>query len=244
MISVGFWRKIKQILRIRGKNESLQSDATALQSASNIDLNRFKALQSEEGILPQESLELQKDSLQLGVAAGYTAHFIKRIESSLDRIESQMLTKDWFDHKFDEKIPEFANLMKIHEENDQKRFEIIQNILIDLKNTVKKTPEPIRSELTGKIEKIEAQLPLTNKMKELLEMVKEAKEISYEELASKLGISVSALRGLLSNMLKRTTEIERFEKYNKGWVRYTGKIDSKRFEAIESSQTSQFPNPS
>jgi len=239
---VGFWDKIKQILRVRGKKEALQSDATSLQSASSIDLNRFEALQSEEELQPQARLELQKDSLQLGVAAGYTAHFIKRIESSLDRIESQILTKDWFDHKFDEKISEFINLVKIHEENDQKRFEIIQNILVDLKNIVKKTPEPIRSELTGKIEKIEAQLPLTNKMKELLEIVKGAKEISYEELASKLGISISALRGLLSNMLKRTTEIERFEKYNKGWVRYTGKTDSNRFEAIESSQTPSSSN--
>jgi len=219
------------------KIEPLQSDEAALQSASN-DLNRFKALQSDEIPTAQESLDLQKDSLQLGVAAGYTAHFIKRIESSLDRIEAQILTKDWFDHKFDEKISEFGSLIKMHEENDQKRFEIIQNILIELKNLAKKAPEPVKSELVGKIEAIEKQLPLTAKMKEVLEILKQSNEMSYEELASKLHISVSAIRGLLSNMSKRTDEIERFEKDKKGWVRYARKSDLNRFESIESLQNS------
>jgi len=227
----------KADVRMQKKIEPLQSDEAALQSASN-DLNRFKALQSDEIPTAQESLDLQKDSLQLGVAAGYTAHFIKRIESSLDRIEAQILTKDWFDHKFDEKISEFGSLIKMHEENDQKRFEIIQNILIELKNLAKKAPEPVKSELVGKIEAIEKQLPLTAKMKEVLEILKQSNEMSYEELASKLHISVSAIRGLLSNMSKRTDEIERFEKDKKGWVRYARKSDLNRFESIESLQNS------
>jgi DNA-binding CsgD family transcriptional regulator len=225
------------MLGMQKKIEPLQSDEAALQSASN-DLNRFKALQSDEIPTAQESLDLQKDSLQLGVAAGYTAHFIKRIESSLDRIEAQILTKDWFDHKFDEKISEFGSLIKMHEENDQKRFEIIQNILIELKNLAKKAPEPVKSELVGKIEAIEKQLPLTAKMKEVLEILKQSNEMSYEELASKLHISVSAIRGLLSNMSKRTDEIERFEKDKKGWVRYARKSDLNRFKSIESLQNS------
>jgi len=237
MVGVGFWGKIKQMLGMQKKIEPLQSDEAALQSASN-DLNRFKALQSDEISTAQGSLDLQKDSLQLGVAAGYTAHFIKRIESSLDRIEAQILTKDWFDHKFDEKTSEFGSLIKMHEENDQKRFEIIQNILIELKNLAKKAPEPVKSELVGKIEAIEKQLPLTAKMKEVLEILKQSNEMSYEELASKLHISVSAIRGLLSNMSKRTDEIERFEKDKKGWVRYARKSDLNRFESIESLQNS------
>ena len=45
-------------------------------------------------------------------------------------------------------------------------------------------------------------------------------EISYEDLAKELGISISALRGLLTLTLRRTSNIERVRKNGKGWVKY------------------------
>ena len=57
-------------------------------------------------------------------------------------------------------------------------------------------------------------------MDKLIEIVKNKGNLSYDELADDLNITRSALRGLLSNTLKRTSEIERFSKSGKGWVRY------------------------
>jgi hypothetical protein len=57
-------------------------------------------------------------------------------------------------------------------------------------------------------------------MEELVSLVKSSKEISYDELAAKLNITISALRGLLSTTAQRTNKIERFMVDGKGWVRF------------------------
>jgi len=215
---MGFLQTLKQILRRKPKIEALESAATkteALQQRSEA----LESLQSAPITEEKPTIELQKDSIQLGLAAGYTGKFIKDVESSLTRIESQIVTKDWFSSQFGDR---FINSLKEHEENEQKRFEALQNTVNSLRQTAKKTPEPIKTELFKQIKAIERQLPLTPKMDELLKIVKESKEISYDELHDKLSISVSALRGLLANMMKRTNQIERFEKDKKGWVRYKG----------------------
>jgi AraC-like DNA-binding protein len=215
---MGFLQTLMQILRRKPKIEALAIAAKEDEALQQ----RSEALQS--AAIPEEksSIELQKDSLQLGLAAGYTGRVLRDIESSLARIESQTVTKDWFLSQFEDHTPELIDLLKKHEENEQKRFEAIQSILNSLQRTAEKTPEPIKTELFRQITAIEHQLPLTPKMNELLQIVKESKEISYEELHQRLGISISALRGLLANMTKRTDQIERFEKNNKGWVKYTG----------------------
>lgn len=230
---MGFLQTLMQFLRRRPRVESLESalkKEEALEHRFEAPQQRFESLQSLQSV-PQEpitteenpSIELQKDSLQLGLAAGYTGRTIREIESSLTRIESQVVTKDWFLSRFEDHAPELIDLFKTHEENEQKRFEAVQNILISLQQTAEKTPEPIKTELFQQINAIEHYLPLTPKMNELLQIVKESGEISYDDLHNKLGITVSALRGLLANMMKRTDQIERFEKNNKGWVRYTHK---------------------
>ena len=55
----------------------------------------------------------------------------------------------------------------------------------------------------------------------MLKILQEKGEISYSELSQMLGITESALRGLLSTMSKRLIDqkIERFTKNGKGWVR-------------------------
>jgi leucyl aminopeptidase len=219
-----------RLLRRSKKPEALQIDKAALQIAQSAS----KALESEriieEKTTPQAlaevqefspSIELQKESLQLGIAAGYTSKLLREIESSLIRIESQMITKDWFSSKSEKQTPQLVEIMKQHDENEQKRFEAIQNSLNSFRSIAQVSPEPMKSELFQEIEKIESQLPLTGKMKEVLQIVKEVGEISYDDLAKKLNLTeVSGLRGLLSNMVKRTDQIERFERDRKGWIRH------------------------
>jgi len=226
------------LLRIFGKKR--QAEGIEATQIASYDLKRIEAEKPLEISQVSPTVELQKDSLQLGIAAGYTGRSLREIESSLIRIESQMSSKDWFLTQFEDRTPELINLFKIHEENAQRRFESIQNILISLQKSAVNAPEPLKAELIQKISSIERQLPLTSKMKELLQIVNQYNEISYDELASKLNISVSALRGLLANVMKRTNEIERFDKNRKGWARYVGKGDLKRIKSLESDDNGNF----
>lgn len=186
---------IRKLLGVK-RSQAIPSDLTSLQR----DLTQ------------KESLSIEPDSLELGVAAGYTSHFIKEIESSLGRIENQMPTKDWFSVKLDESVV--------------KRLDLMQSSLNELLHQAQEIPEPHRTVLTTQIQKIQAQIPLSSKMSELLTTVKTMKTVSYEDLSQRLGVKVSALRGLLSDTLKRTDLIERFRKNNKGWVRYKAAEES------------------
>lgn len=233
---------ILQFFRKKHSPEALQSassDLKALQIDEKALQERFKALQippQEAQVQPEklnkEPIELEKESLQLGIAAGYTGKSLKEIEASLNRIESQMVSKDWFLSKFEIPlltISEIKDILKQHDENVSKKFDIIQNSVESIKKTTEFAPEPIKSKIITQIEKIESQLPLTQKMEEVLAIIKECGEISYKDLAQRLGWKdTSGLRGLLSNMIKRTDEIERFEKDGQGWVRY-------RFKALQSA---------
>jgi O6-methylguanine-DNA--protein-cysteine methyltransferase len=171
--------------------------------------------------------EIDESSFKLGVASGYTGHSIRNIESALNRIETQMVTRDWFNVEFEDKTPilikEIEKLhqeMQIHEKNEEKRAEIIQNILERMRNVANFAPNEVKFQLLDQIKAVESQLPLTKKMEELVSLVKSGKEISYDELAAKLSITISALRGLLSTTAQRTNKIERFMVDGKGWVRF------------------------
>jgi type I site-specific restriction endonuclease len=170
--------------------------------------------------------EIDESSFKLGVASGYTGHSIRNIEGALNRIESQMVTRDWFSVQFEDRTPELLREisslhqeMLIHEKNEEKRFEIIQNILEKMKTIANIAPTDVKFNLLDQIKAVESQLPLTRKMEEVLSVVKTSNKISYEDLAAKLNITVSALRGLLSTTLQRTDKIERFIIDGKGWVR-------------------------
>lgn len=237
--------KILQFLRKKRSPEALQSASTALQSDVKALQQRFKALESPSQALEsaqalerlqfledktqteyekepkyeRNTIELQKESLQLGVAAGYVGRSLREIENSLIRIESQMITKDWFNVELKEKILKLLEIVKAHEEEEEKRFEALQSALSQLRSTASLAPEPIKSEMFKHIETIESKLPLTSKMMEVLQILREVKEISYKDLSERLGISVSSLRGLLTNMARRTSEIERIVKDGQGWLR-------------------------
>jgi len=141
--------------------------------------------------------EINKDSYQLGLAAGYTGRSIKEIESSLGRIEAQMVTKDWF----------MVQLQQL-----DRRIEDIERALGIIKGAI-----PSIEQQRAAIVK---RMPLTQRMEEILEVVKQSKEISFADLALKMNMDVSDLRSILSIMTKRTNMIERFRIHRAGWIRY------------------------
>ncbi|MBI4894145.1 MAG: hypothetical protein HY833_00170 [Candidatus Aenigmarchaeota archaeon] len=63
-------------------------------------------------------------------------------------------------------------------------------------------------------------MPLTQRMEELLSVVRESKEISFADLALKMNMDISDLRSMLSIMTKRTNMVERFRIHRVGWIRY------------------------
>jgi hypothetical protein len=206
-------------MRIMRRSPSIDSinRSQINQSITNKEKNLVFEPQPETPEFTQ--IPLHKDSFELGLATGYTGKSIKEIEASLNRIESQITTKDWFSSTFEDKTPELVETIKKHEENDQKRFEILLNLLKSGQMADGETPESIKTGIfTPK--SIESQLQPTPKMQELVGIVKEIGEISYKDLAQKLLISEDALRGLLSNTTRRSRAIERFEHNNRGWVRY------------------------
>lgn len=205
---------LRKIFGLKPKEEEVKSINQSLnQSITEKPKEPLISEYVPEPYEPSSTIELQKESLQLGVAAGYTGRAIREIEASLARIESQMVTKDWFIIQF--------------KENIEKRLETIQNSLDTLLSLVQKVPEPIKTELTTRIQTLQKELTLTPKMQELVQAVKDKREISYTDLAQLLNITEDALRGLLSITVKRASQlgiiIERFERNGRGWVRHIDK---------------------
>jgi hypothetical protein len=147
------------------------------------------------------SPEVQKDSYQLGLAAGYTGRSIKEIEGSLSRIEAQMVTKDWL----------LNEINKI-----DRRIEDIERALGIIKGAL---PPMIERSNDASIVK---RMPLTQRMEELLGIVKAAGQISFSDLALKMNLDISDIRSMLSIMTKRTDLIERYRFHRTGWVKYVG----------------------
>lgn len=181
------------------REKSLVSEPThsiqSLEPPKAIKLSQISTGNMEE---PIHMPEIERDSYQLGLAAGYTGRSIKEIEASLNRIEGQMVTKDWFEIK----------LQQI-----DKRIEDIEGALGILKGVAPAAGQQIA---------ILKKMPLTQRMEEVLKAIKEVGEISFADLALKMNMDVSDLRSLLSIMTKRTNAVERFRIHRIGWVKYIG----------------------
>lgn len=161
----------------------------------------------------QSAPPIQKDSYELGLAAGYTGRSIKEIEASLTRIESQMVTKDWFTVQLDKL---------------DRRVEDIERAMGIIKGAIPAMEQQKRA--------IVPKMPLTKRMEDLLSVVREAGEISFADLAIKMGMDISDLRSLLSIMTKRTNLIERYRVHRAGWIRYAGD-DSSSTAAVSTSES-------
>ena len=159
------------------------------------------------------SIELDKESIQLGLAAGYTGRSIYYINTTLNRIETLMPSKDWL-------TIELSEHFRHHEENEQRRLETIITALNSLHSISLEAPEPLKTKLLDKINLTESNLGLSNRMKELIQIIKLYGEINYSDLAQKMNLTESGLRSLLVMTLRRTNEIEKFERDNRKWLRY------------------------
>ena len=169
---------------------------TGLSNYREEQINRSNtSLESSE----PDSMTVQKGSYDLGLAAGYTGHSIKQIEASLSRVEAQMVTKDWF-------------LIQLNQLD--RRIEDIEKALGIIKGAIP-TLEQQKAALVK-------HMPLTPRMEQLLEIVRQSGEISFADLALKMNLDVSDLRSLLSIMTKRTNEIERYRHHRGGYVKYVG----------------------
>lgn len=226
---INFLRRPK---RFESSNQAIEQSIN--QSSEGIGIpaenSQLNELQNESAPAP---IELQKESIQLGLAAGYTGRALKEIESSLVRIESQSITKDWFIaqseiqvQKVTRLLDSILNILKIHDDLTLKHFEMIERSILSLQGIAQKAPEPLRTELLNQINVIETQLPPTPKMEQLINIVKQVNEISYTDLSARLGISESALRGLLTLTIRRTGAVQRFEKLGRGWVKALSTIES------------------
>jgi uncharacterized phage infection (PIP) family protein YhgE len=213
---------LQSIFKLFRRKEALQLESERVES---LDKARSSIPTSDEKVL-----QIDKEALQLGVAAGYASRSLKNIEDSLFRIESLIVTKELFKTELQEinsqmiqtlqALQSIKQLMEEHEAKEQSRFEKIIEALTKLESAAYKTPEPIRKEILTQIEKIEAELPLTERMSKILSILKERKEISFRELAQLLGYKhVSTVRGLISLMKRRMNQIETFRMNREGWVR-------------------------
>ncbi len=165
-----------------------------------------------------EPVELHKESLKLGLAAGYTGRSIHDINESLNRIETLLPTKDWL-------LIQLEKHFSQHEENEQKRIDIVLKALESIYKLSLNIPEPARSEIQAEVENVKTKLTTSIRMNELIELVKQHGEISYLDGSTKLGLSSSGFRSLVSDTKKRTSEIVTIDHGDKKkkFLRFTGK---------------------
>lgn len=160
----------------------------------------------------EPSIELEKESIQLGIAGGLTGRFIHDIDKTLNRIETIMPSKDWLTIQLNEQFSQ-------HEQNEQRRFETMVNALNTLHSISIEAPEPVKTRLIEEIHTVESRLGLSKRMKELIQLLKYSGEASYSDLAKKMDLTESGFRSLLAMTLTRTSEIEKFERDNRKWLR-------------------------
>lgn len=191
---MSLWGKISAVFR---KRSAVEAQASQVQARTALTPEaEVQTLPPTYPEVPPPTAEIERDSYYLGLAAGYTGKAIKDLESSVVRIESQMATKDWVTIKL------------------QEQAQFIENQFEDIKRILRVPKEPSEQIRPSR------KLPLSSRMEKVLLAVKDAREISYEDLALKLGIGISDLRSLLSIMANRTDFIERFKIGRCGWVRY------------------------
>ena len=243
---MGIWDRLKAVFK---RSKALEINQSIDSNHQSIALNRFESeikekkkkdllTESPTSIFEErgssynkdllslnaskrEDIVLERDSIELGLAAGYLGKSIKTMEDVLRKIEDNMVTRDWFSYNINEGFRKLAALIARHDESVSLKLSLLESLLRDLKSSAEGLPQPFKSEFISKIESAEKALELTPRMKEIMHILQERKEISYSELAKILGISESALRGLLSLMSRRLEgdKVERFIRNGKGWVR-------------------------
>ena len=110
---------IKRIFKKKPSQNSINQSITSInQSLQSINQSEDSINQSldQKKSSDNEDITLQKDSLGVGIAAGYATHSLRTIEASIDRLETLVVTKEWLTSNFN-------NLIADHDSNEQNRFE-------------------------------------------------------------------------------------------------------------------------
>lgn len=208
---------------LKSDYQAIQSDQKSIQSEST---QTTQALPSTTANLTT-LLEEKERELPTGIIIGYTSKTLKNIEDGILRLEKSLPDKEWLKGELNEYFTKVIESLKIalkaideHESRSNLRYESIESALNRIEEIASSLKESSQKEqIIKEVAEIRRNIPLSPRMQEILEMLKEKKEMSYEEIAQSIGISVSALRGLLSEMCRRTDMVERFEKDGKGWLR-------------------------
>ena len=203
----------KRLLKNQSSTQALDLNTQTLKQTSTHASTQADKPVSIDSESEKSSIGFEKESLQLGLAAGYTGRSIHDIHSSLARIETLMPSKDWMLIQLDEHFRE-------HEENEKRRLETLLHALNSLHSISLEAPEPVKTKLLDKITVAESSLGLSNRMKELVQIVKYYNEINYFDLAQKMNLTESGLRSLLTMTFRRTSELEKFDRDNRKWLRY------------------------
>ena len=101
----GWFKRLK-------KNQALEQTLDVLEQTNERTNERTDNMHQEP------STELHKESIQLGLAAGYTGRSIHDINSSLNRIESILPSKEWL-------LLQLGEHFDKHEQKEQKRTELL-----------------------------------------------------------------------------------------------------------------------
>ena len=135
--------------RFESMNQSIRSDLNRVES-ERIDLDRFESMnQSIESTKStiissdkeeKSTISIDKESLKVGMAAGYISRSLISIEDGIERIEISMPSKEWITMNILPKIEQVQqaiyNIREIlmdHERNE----EIILEVLLALRNKLK-----------------------------------------------------------------------------------------------------------
>ena len=197
-----------------------------------------KLLKLEEKKKEEKSEEEKiKEEFKEGLTTGYFLRSLKEIENTLNRIEATQATKDWILANFEDKTPELIEWMKRIDEKlknieelikGSTKFEEVINRLSSAYERLQALTSANERSLAlisakSNEEKSKHEEVVTKEMSEkeikAFEIISEKGEISYEELAKELQVSLSYLRAILSQLAKKRPEIIRFKRDGKGWVK-------------------------
>ena len=184
--------------RIFGAKESSRIESHRIENRFKIDEKSIQ-IDAESNRIDEKS---RQDVFKLGFLTGYVGKSLESIEDSLKRLESLTPSKDWLESKFQDFISKLMDEIRsvkesvdTHESNQEKRFNILNESLNRLESLASKAPSPLKEEILEEVETLKQNLPLTPRMEKLLSIVEEHGEISYKQLAEKMGISTDSLRG-------------------------------------------------
>lgn len=191
---MGFLDNLKLLFRRKKKSIEELQQAEQQQKESS---------NTEETYNPVFYTKEEEEIIKRDFIYGYIVKTLKSIEESLKRIEANMTTKEWASLNLAEK----KDLEKLISELEEKL-----NSISLLKPSLSALSASSRSSRSSEI------------IKKAIEIIREKKEISYEDLARELGISASYLRAIASLIEASDPKIKRVIKDKKGYFVFEDSI--------------------